>query len=43
MPVSRLPAPSQRPLFAEQVRAALSPHEPFTEHVLVAMLFGRLP
>jgi ubiquinone/menaquinone biosynthesis C-methylase UbiE len=43
MPVSRLPAFSQRPLFAEQVRAALAPHEPFTEHVRVAMLFGRLP
>jgi SAM-dependent methyltransferase len=42
MPVARLPAPGQRPLFAEQVRAALAPHEPFAEQVQVAMLFGRL-
>jgi SAM-dependent methyltransferase len=38
--VDRLPAPDQRPDFAEQIRCALAPHESFTEHVRVAMLFG---
>jgi hypothetical protein len=42
MPVSRLPTPGQRPLFAERVRDALEPHRPFAEDVQVAMLFGRL-
>ncbi len=42
MPVARLPAPDQRPVFAGQVRAALTPHQPFTEHIHVAILCGRL-
>jgi SAM-dependent methyltransferase len=40
--VSRLPAPDQRAAFAEQVRAALAPHEHVTEHVHVAILAGRV-
>ena len=39
--VARLPAPDQRPAFAEQVRRAVAPHQPLTEHVRVAMLLGR--
>jgi SAM-dependent methyltransferase len=42
MPVDRLPASDQRPLFAEQVRRALRPDEQFTEHVHVALLLGRV-
>jgi hypothetical protein len=42
IPVDRLPAPDQRPRFAELVRRALAPHAPFNEHVRVAMLIGRL-
>jgi hypothetical protein len=38
--VTRLPAPDQRAVFAGQVRAALAPHEPFTEHMNVAILAG---
>jgi SAM-dependent methyltransferase len=38
----RLPAPDQRAAFTEQVRAALAPHDHFTEHVHVAILAGRL-
>jgi len=38
----QIPPPDQRPLFAEQVRRALQPHERFTEHVRVAMLLGRI-
>lgn len=38
--VTRLPAPDQRAAFAGQVRAALAPHEPFTEHMHVAILAG---
>jgi SAM-dependent methyltransferase len=40
--VGRLPEPGDRPAFAEQVRAALAPHEPFTEQVRVALLCGRV-
>jgi ubiquinone/menaquinone biosynthesis C-methylase UbiE len=42
LPVDRLPAPDQRPRFAEQVRRALAPHAPFHEHIRVAMLIGRV-
>ncbi len=38
----RLPTPDQRPAFAEQLRAALAPHDHFTEHVHVAILAGRV-
>ncbi len=38
-----LPTPDQRPIFAEQVRQALHPHERFSEHVRVAMLIGLVP
>ncbi len=41
LPVHQLPAPDQRPAFAEQVRRALEPHVRFTEHVRVRMLLGR--
>jgi len=40
-PASQLPPPDQRPAFADQVRRALQPHAPYTEHVRVAMLLGR--
>jgi hypothetical protein len=40
--VTRLPAPDQRPAFAEQVRAALAPHDRFSEHVHVAILAGKI-
>jgi SAM-dependent methyltransferase len=40
--VTRLPAPDQRAAFAEQVRAALAPHDHFTEHVHVAILAGKV-
>jgi SAM-dependent methyltransferase len=36
-----LPAPDARPAFAEQIREAVAPHLPLTEHVRVTMLFGR--
>lgn len=39
--VNQLPAPDQRPHFAEQIRQALHPAEHFPEHVRVAMLIGR--
>jgi SAM-dependent methyltransferase len=42
LPVTRLPAPAQRPAFAEQVRRAVAPHEHFTEHIHVAILAGRI-
>ncbi|MBG0831717.1 class I SAM-dependent methyltransferase [Planomonospora sp. ID67723] len=41
LPVDELPAPDRRPSFAEQVRCALEPYAPFTEHVRVATLIGR--
>jgi SAM-dependent methyltransferase len=43
MPVGKLPTRAQRPVFAGQVREALEPHQPFTEHVHVAILLGRAP
>lgn len=42
LPVDRLPAPDRRLLFTERIRHALEPHRPFTEHVRVAMLIGRV-
>jgi trans-aconitate methyltransferase len=38
LPVHELP--EQREFFAEQVRRALEPHAPFTEHIRVSMLIG---
>jgi SAM-dependent methyltransferase len=38
----QLPAPDERPRFAGQLRRALQPHEPITEHVRVAILLGRI-
>ena len=40
--VTQLPAPDQRPAFAEQIRRAVAPHEHFSEHVHVAILAGRV-
>jgi ubiquinone/menaquinone biosynthesis C-methylase UbiE len=39
--VTQLPAPADRPRFAELVRSTLEPHAPFTEHVRVAILTGQ--
>ena len=39
----RLPPPDQRAAFAAQIRRAVAPHAPFTEHVPVRMLLGRRP
>jgi hypothetical protein len=39
----RLPAPDACPAFAEQVRRAVAPYLPLTEHVRVAMLLARAP
>jgi ubiquinone/menaquinone biosynthesis C-methylase UbiE len=40
--VDQLPAPDQRPLFAEQVRRAVHPETRFREHIRVTMLTGRV-
>lgn len=42
LPVAWLPAPDQRPVFAEQIRKALAPYEHFREPVHVAILAGRV-
>lgn len=42
LPASRRPGPAQRPELAGQIRLALEPHAPFTEHVRVAILIGRI-
>ena len=42
LPVDQLPPHSQRPHFAEQVYLALHQHEPFTEHVRVSIVIGRI-
>ncbi len=42
LPVDRLPAPDQRPLFAERIRHELERYAPFTEHIRVTMLIGRI-
>ena len=39
----RLPAPDQRPAFADQVRRVVAPHEPLTEQVRVALILGVAP
>ncbi len=41
IPAQRLPPPGQRTAFAGQIRRAVAPHAPFTEHVPVKMLLGR--
>jgi trans-aconitate methyltransferase len=41
LPAQRLPPPDQRAAFAAQVRHAVAPHAPFTEHVPVKTLLGR--
>ena len=43
LPADRLPPQHQRPHFAAQVYLALHPHEPFTEHVHVSIVTGRIP
>ncbi len=40
--VDQLPAPDQRPKFAEQVRRAVQPETRFREHIRVTMLTGRV-
>jgi ubiquinone/menaquinone biosynthesis C-methylase UbiE len=40
--VDQLPAPDQRPKFAEQVRRAVHPETRFREHIRVTMLTGRV-
>ena len=42
LPVTRLPAPDQRPAFAEQIRKAVAPHEHSSEHIHVVVLAGRI-
>ena len=42
MPADRLPAPADRPAFANGVRRALHPYQRFTDHVRVATLLGRI-
>jgi len=41
IPAHQLPPPDQRPLFADQLRAAVGPHDHFSEPVHVATLIGR--
>ena len=41
IPAHQLPAPDQRPDFAEQLRAAVGPQDHFSEPVHVAILIGR--
>ena len=40
LPARRLPAPDQRPAFADAIRRAVAPHAPFAEPVPVRMLLG---
>jgi SAM-dependent methyltransferase len=40
LPVRLLPAPDRRAEFAARLRAALTPHAPFTEHVPVSVILG---
>lgn len=42
LPAEQLPAPDQRPAFAQQVRVALSPHDQFSEPVHVGIIIGRV-
>jgi ubiquinone/menaquinone biosynthesis C-methylase UbiE len=43
LPAQKLPPPDQRTAFADQIRRAVGPHAPFTEHVPVRILLGRRP
>ena len=43
IPAQQLPPPDQRTAFADQIRRAVAPHAPFTEHVPVRMLLGQRP
>jgi trans-aconitate methyltransferase len=43
IPAQRLPPLDQRTAFADQIRRAVAPHAPFTEHVPVRMLLGQRP
>ena len=43
IPAQQLPPPDLRTAFADQIRRAVAPHAPFTEHVPVRMLLGRRP
>ena len=43
IPARQLPPPDQRTAFADQIRRAVAPHAPFTEHVPVRMLLGQRP
>lgn len=40
--VAELPPPEQRPEIAERIDRALAPHAPFTEHIRVTVLAGRV-
>ncbi|NGN67444.1 methyltransferase domain-containing protein [Streptomyces sp. A7024] len=42
IPVDQLPGPDDRAVFAERIRQALPADEPFTEHVRVSTLVGRV-
>jgi hypothetical protein len=42
LPVDKLPDPGQRPGFAERARAAIGPHDQFSEPVHVAIIIGRV-
>ena len=42
LPAQRLPPPDQRAAFAAQIHRAVAPHAPFTEHVPVRTLLGRI-
>jgi len=41
IPAQQLSPPDERPAFTDEIRRAVAPHAPFTEHVHVRMLFGR--
>jgi SAM-dependent methyltransferase len=43
VPEDQLPAPADRPAFAERIRRALPPGETFTEDVCVSILTARVP
>lgn len=43
LPAQQLPPPDQRTAFADQIRRAVAPYAPFTEHVPVRMLLGQRP
>jgi trans-aconitate methyltransferase len=43
IPAKQRPPADQRTAFADQIRRAVAPHAPFTEHVPVRMLLGQRP